>query len=196
MKRGCETLYHTIRLVNGDLYIAGIQKMNFSILKVSPLNEICPFLSWRKRGSKKQIFWELIFGVHLWSAHVICAMLGDMMLWRQMEKEMATHSRILAWRIPRTGEPGGLLSMGSHRVRHDWSDLAAAAGHITSERPRIRGVCISTFMSSCSVLPSCAIWASNTSLPNNPEMHQTDGPSGCFMAPTSRRQSYKERSKT
>ena len=56
MKRGCETLYHTIRLVNGDLYIAGIQKMNFSILKVSPLNEICPFLSWRKRGSKKQIF--------------------------------------------------------------------------------------------------------------------------------------------
>ena len=100
-----------------------------------------PFLSWRKRGSKKQIFWELIFGVHLWSAHVICAMLGDMMLWRQMEKEMATHSRILAWRIPRTGEPGGLLSMGSHRVRHDWSDLAAAAGHITSERPRI----ISTF---------------------------------------------------
>ena len=73
---------------------------------------------------------------------------------------------------------------------------AAAAGHITSERPRIRGVCTSTFMSSCSVLPSCAIWASNMSLPNNPEMHQTDGPSGCFMAPTSRRQSYKERSKT
>ena len=82
-----------------------------------------PFLSWRKWGSKKQIFWELILGVHLWSAHVICAMLGDMMLWRQMEKEMATHSRILAWRIPRTGEPGGLLSMGSHRVGHDWSDL-------------------------------------------------------------------------
>ena len=43
-----------------------------------------------------------------------------------MEKEMATHSSVLAWRIPGTGEPGGLLSMGSHRVRHDWSDLAAA----------------------------------------------------------------------
>ena len=39
---------------------------------------------------------------------------------------MATHSSVLAWRIPRTGEPGGLLSMGSHGVRHDWSDLAAA----------------------------------------------------------------------
>ena len=40
---------------------------------------------------------------------------------------MATHSSVLAWRIPGTGEPCGLLSMGSHRVGHDWSDLAAAA---------------------------------------------------------------------
>ena len=39
----------------------------------------------------------------------------------------ATHSSVLAWRIPGTGEPGGLPSMGSHRVGHDWSDLAAAA---------------------------------------------------------------------
>ena len=44
-----------------------------------------------------------------------------------LEKEMATHSSVLAWRIPMTGEPGGLPSMGSHRVGHDWSDLAAAA---------------------------------------------------------------------
>ena len=44
-----------------------------------------------------------------------------------LEKEMATHSSVLAWRIPGTEEPGGLPSMGSHRVRHDWSDLAAAA---------------------------------------------------------------------
>ena len=42
-------------------------------------------------------------------------------------KEMATHSSVLAWRIPGTGEPGGLPSMGSHRVGHNWSDLAAAA---------------------------------------------------------------------
>ena len=40
---------------------------------------------------------------------------------------MAPHSSILAWRIPGTGEPGGLPSLGSHRVGHDWSDLAAAA---------------------------------------------------------------------
>ena len=44
-----------------------------------------------------------------------------------LEKEMATHSSALVWRIPGTGEPGGLPSMGSHGVGHDWSDLAAAA---------------------------------------------------------------------
>ena len=44
-----------------------------------------------------------------------------------LEKEMATHSSVLAWRIPGTGEPGELPSMGSHRVGHDWSDWAAAA---------------------------------------------------------------------
>ena len=37
----------------------------------------------------------------------------------QLEKEMATHSSVLAWRIPGTGEPGGLPSVGSHRVGHD-----------------------------------------------------------------------------
>ena len=37
----------------------------------------------------------------------------------ELEKEMATHSSVLAWRIPGTGEPGGLPSMGSHRVGHD-----------------------------------------------------------------------------
>ena len=45
---------------------------------------------------------------------------------------MATHSRVLAWRIPGTGEPGGLASMGSHRVGHDRSNLAAAAAAIFS----------------------------------------------------------------
>ena len=44
-----------------------------------------------------------------------------------LEKEMATHFSVLAWGIPGTGEPGGLLSMGSHRVRHDWSDLSVVA---------------------------------------------------------------------
>ena len=47
-----------------------------------------------------------------------------------LEKEMAIHSSVLAWRIPGTGEPGVLPPMGSHRVGHDWSDLAAAAAAV------------------------------------------------------------------
>ena len=46
-----------------------------------------------------------------------------------LEKEMATYSSVHAWRIPGMGEPGGQLSMGSHRIGHDWRDLAAAAAH-------------------------------------------------------------------
>ena len=52
-----------------------------------------------------------------------------------LEKEMATHSTFLAWKIPGTGEPGGLLSMGSHRVGHDWSDLAAVAATAAAVPP-------------------------------------------------------------
>ena len=50
-----------------------------------------------------------------------------------LEKEMATHSSVLAWRIPGTREPCGLPSMGSHRVGHDWSDLAVAADENNGE---------------------------------------------------------------
>jgi len=49
-----------------------------------------------------------------------------------LEKEMATHSSVLAWRIPGMGEPGRLPSMGWHRVGHDLSDLAAAAAAATN----------------------------------------------------------------
>ena len=47
-----------------------------------------------------------------------------------LEKEMATHSSVLAWRIPETGEPGGLPSMGLHRVGYNGSDLATAAAEV------------------------------------------------------------------
>ena len=63
-----------------------------------------------------------------------------------LEKAMATQSSVLAWRIPGTGEPGGLPSMGSHRGGHDWSDLAAAAAAaagclpLEDSRGRIKGV--------------------------------------------------------
>ena len=51
-----------------------------------------------------------------------------------LEKEMATHPSVLAWRIPGTGEAGGLPSLGLHRVRHNWSDLAAAERLIHTHR--------------------------------------------------------------
>ena len=51
--------------------------------------------------------------------------------WQNPEKAMAPHSSTLAWRIPGMGEPGRLLSMGLHRVRYDWSELAAAAVSFT-----------------------------------------------------------------
>ena len=47
-----------------------------------------------------------------------------------LEKEMATHSSVIAWWISGTGEPGGLPSVGLHRVGHEWSDLAAAAAYL------------------------------------------------------------------
>ena len=54
-----------------------------------------------------------------------------------LEKEMATHSSVLAWRIPVMGEPGGSPSMGSHRVGHDWSDLAAALSIFKMFKPSV-----------------------------------------------------------
>ena len=51
-----------------------------------------------------------------------------------LEKEMATHFSVHAWRIPEMAEPGGLPSVGSHRVEHYWSDLAAAAELIVARR--------------------------------------------------------------
>ena len=54
-----------------------------------------------------------------------------------MEKEMATHSTVLAWRIPGTGEPGGLPSKELHRVGHDWSDLACSSSSMHSCKAQI-----------------------------------------------------------
>ena len=56
---------------------------------------------------------------------LFCNVYHSLTFW--LEKEMATHSSVLAWRIPGTGEPGRLPSKGLHRVGHDWSDLAVAA---------------------------------------------------------------------
>ena len=64
--------------------------------------------------------WSLRVG-HNWTTSL------SLFTFMRLEKEMATHSSVLAWKIPGMGEPGGLPSMGSHRIGHDWSDLAATA---------------------------------------------------------------------
>ena len=56
-------------------------------------------------------------GYSPWGRHESVA--TERLRFHAMEKEMATHSSVVAWRIPGTAEPGGLLSMGSHRVGHD-----------------------------------------------------------------------------
>ena len=77
-----------------------------------------------------------------------------------LEKEMATHCSVLAWRLPGTEEPSGLLSMGSHRVRHNWSNLAAAAAclnppcrFVLAKPPPTRP--LSVFIQ---ILVSCILW--------------------------------------
>ena len=59
----------------------------------------------------------------------------------------STHSSVLAWRTPGTGEPGGLPSLGSHRVGHDWSDLAAAAA--------VKGLLLLSFIYKTLLFPAC-----------------------------------------
>ena len=64
-----------------------------------------------------------------------------------LEKEIASHSSVLAWRIPGMGEPGGLSSMGLHRVGQDWSDLAAAAESVNQFENNCRLRIIEPFQS-------------------------------------------------
>ena len=68
-----------------------------------------------------------IFSTSLYSKNMSSRIFTFTFHFHALEKEMATHSSVLAWRIPGTGKPDGLLSVGSHRVGHDWSDLAAEA---------------------------------------------------------------------
>ena len=94
-----------------------------------------------------------------------------------LEKEMATHSGVLAWRIPGTGKPGGLLSMGSCRVEHDWSDLAAAAaapsfwrwdmtvlpGPLLLGRASFKPVCWVILVTSVKLSGDISLWQGGTS---------------------------------
>ena len=112
MRRDWEILFCLLGLY--ILYILPIGKGNGTPLQYSCLENPMDRGAWwaAVHGVAKSQTWlsDLTFTFHF----------------HALEKEMATHSSVLAWRIPGTGEPGGLLSMGSHRVGHDWSSLAAA----------------------------------------------------------------------
>ena len=75
----------------------------------------------------------------------------------ELEKEMATHSSLLAWRIPGTGEPGGLPSMGLHRVGHDGRDSAAAAAVYIRQCCSPNSSCLSYFIFGLKFLWKCKI---------------------------------------
>ena len=84
------------------------------------------FIHWRRKWQPTPVFLpgksqgqRSLVGCRLWGRTESDT--TERLHFHALEKEMATHSSVLAWRIPGTGEPGGLLSMGSHRVRHDWA---------------------------------------------------------------------------
>ena len=103
-----------------------IQKKNIAVIHVRVRRQWHPTPVLLPGKSHR---WRILVGCSPWVVKS-WTRLNDFTLtfhFHTLEKEMATNSSVLAWRIPGTGEPGGPLSMGSHRVRHDWSDLAAAA---------------------------------------------------------------------
>ena len=85
-----------------------------------------------------------------------------------LEKEVATHSSVLAWRIPGTGEPGGLPSMGSHRVGHDWSDLAAAHSWDGNAQRTIRWQQGHTYLFVCFGRRACRILVPRPGIKSTP----------------------------
>ena len=105
----------------------------FCLLSISFLvyfNECCILLQYSclENPMDREAWWATVHGVaksQTWLSDFIFTF-----HFPALEKEMATHSSVLAWRIPGTAEPVGLPSTGSHRVRHDWSDLVAAAASV------------------------------------------------------------------
>ena len=81
-----------------------------------------------------------------------------------LEKAMATHSSVLAWRIPGTGQPGGLPSLGSHRVRHDWSDLAVAVMGVHNDIFDPKGLLSKTLLLSNKAVPFQSLYLQKQSV--------------------------------
>ena len=140
MAEGEEELKNLLMKVKEESDKVGL-KLNIQKMKIMASG---PITSWETDGETVETVSDFIFGGSKITADGDCSheikstysLEGK--LWptytAYSEKAMATHSSILAWRIPEMAEPGGLLSMESNRVGHDWSDLAAAADSILKSR--------------------------------------------------------------
>ena len=139
------SVFSSIRVFTNELALCIRRPKHWSFRFISPSNEYLGLTSFRidwfdllaKQGTLKNLLQH-----YSSKASVLQDSAFFMVqLSHPLEKAMATHSSTLAWRIPGTGEPGGLPSMGSHRVGHDWSNLAAAAAaHIHTwllEKPQL-----------------------------------------------------------
>ena len=108
--------------------------VELSFQNLMRMEKITRELEWKfKWVSIWRLVKTLVINSHLDNAHLnvvfsksLVILIINLTNYYILEKAMATHSSTLAWKIPWMEEPGGLPSMGSHRVRHDWSDLAAA----------------------------------------------------------------------
>ena len=109
-------LHYTLVLCHSFKGCALPPSLLFHALCPSPIqtHKVASTIFWRDNQKIAGLGREILYNIHPPSP-------------TQLEKAMAPQSSTLAWRIPGMGEPGGLPSMGSHRVRHNWSDLAAAA---------------------------------------------------------------------
>ena len=111
----------TLVKLNSNSYLLGI-----ALEKVmAPYSST---LAWKIPWMEEPAWWAAVHGVAKSRTR-----LSDFTFtfhFHALEKAMATHSSVLAWRIPGMGEPGGLPYMESHRVRHDWSNLAVAAAEV------------------------------------------------------------------
>ena len=118
-----EELKSLLMKVKEESEKAGL-KLNIQKTKIMAFS---PITSWQIDGETMETVTDFIFLCSKITADGDCSPEIKRHLLLGREKEMATHSSIRSWRIPGTEEPAGLPSVGSHRVGHDWCDLAAAA---------------------------------------------------------------------
>ena len=112
MDKGPISLANNKNIRKSSTYFVPIESAKMIIIKGNPLQYFC-----LENPMDGGAWWAAVHGVA--KSRTQPSDFTFTLHFHALEKEMATHSSILAWRIPGTGEPGGLSPMGSHRVGHD-----------------------------------------------------------------------------